>query len=248
MIRVRADLHIHTVLSPCGDLDMSPANIIRIAAEKGLHIIGITDHNSTRQAGIVREWGKEQGVFVLTGVEITSSEEVHCLAFFEGDNELIEFQTYLDSHLPPIPNNPDKFGYQLVADKDDNIIYQEKKLLISALDRSIEEIERKVHGLNGIFIPAHIDKKRDSILSQLGFIPRGLNYDALEISKNVKYEDFIKTYPTLQNAAFIQSSDAHYPTEIGLTNSILEIEELSFEGIKAGILKGGIFENHIEKS
>ena len=27
----RADLHIHTVLSPCGDLNMSPKNIVRKA-------------------------------------------------------------------------------------------------------------------------------------------------------------------------------------------------------------------------
>ena len=47
---IRADLHIHTVLSPCGDLEMSPENILHFAQIQGLNMIGITDHNSTRQA------------------------------------------------------------------------------------------------------------------------------------------------------------------------------------------------------
>jgi len=50
----RADLHIHSVLSPCGDLDMSPVNIVEEASRKGLDIIGITDHNTTRHTGLVK--------------------------------------------------------------------------------------------------------------------------------------------------------------------------------------------------
>ena len=50
----RADLHIHTVLSPCGSLEMSPEQIIKSAIEKGLDIIGIADHNSTRQSRIIK--------------------------------------------------------------------------------------------------------------------------------------------------------------------------------------------------
>lgn len=43
----KADLHIHSVLSPCGSLDMSPKNIVQSALDKELEIIAITDHNST---------------------------------------------------------------------------------------------------------------------------------------------------------------------------------------------------------
>ena len=74
----RADLHIHTVLSPCGDLDMSPRNIIAMAKQKKLDIIGITDHNSTRQAIIIQEKAQKEGIFVLAGVEISTREEAHC--------------------------------------------------------------------------------------------------------------------------------------------------------------------------
>lgn len=234
---IRADLHMHTVLSPCGDLDMSPANIIRIAREKGLDMIGITDHNSTRQASIIRDLGKEHGIQVLTGVEITTQEEMHCLAFFSDDQLLNEFQQYLDLHLPAIPNNPDKFGYQVVANIYDEIIYQEEKLLISALDQNIEQVEKKVSMLNGIFIPAHIDKPNFSILSQLGFIPKDLHYDALELSPHITIETFLSSHPELQQAAIIQSSDAHYPEDIGKVFTPLQLEDFNFESIRQTIQK-----------
>ena len=64
-MEIRADLHIHTVLSPCGDLDMSPANIIGMALQKGLSLIGISDHNSTRQAPVIQQLGEQQGLRVL---------------------------------------------------------------------------------------------------------------------------------------------------------------------------------------
>ena len=33
---LRCDLHIHTALSPCGDMDMTPNNIVNMAQLKGL--------------------------------------------------------------------------------------------------------------------------------------------------------------------------------------------------------------------
>lgn len=214
---------------------MSPATIVRIAGEKGLDIIGITDHNSTRQAGIIRDYARTKGIFVLTGAEINSREEVHGLTFFPDDDRLSEFQAYLDRYLPSIPNNPEKFGYQVVAGIQDEILYEEEKLLITGLDRSIEQIEKKVHELDGIFIPAHIDKSRFSILSQLGFIPSDLNCDALELSCHASYSDFIRLYPRLQKMPFIQSSDAHYPQDIGKASVLLQADDLSFDSIRKAI-------------
>lgn len=236
-MKVRADLHIHTVLSPCGDLDISPVQIIRTAGEKGLRVIGITDHNSTRQATVIRDYGREKGILVLTGAEVTTQEEAHCLTFFPDDTTLSQFQEYLDAHLPAIPNSPEKFGYQVVVDLSDQIIYEEEKLLISALDCSIEEVEKKVHSLQGIFIPAHIDKPCFSVLSQLGFIPEDVHYDALEISRHVRYTDFIRQYPQLQTAAFIQSSDAHYLQEIGAVYTLLDMEDFTFEAFRESLRK-----------
>jgi PHP family Zn ribbon phosphoesterase len=168
----RADLHIHTLLSPCGELSMSPVNIINMAIRKKLDIIGISDHNTTRQSSLVRMLAEKKGLFVLRGAEITTREEVHCLAFFEDNDTILRFQELLDEHLPNIPNNPLLFGDQIAVDENENIIYTEKKLLTNAVNLSLEELEAWVHGNEGIFIPAHIDRMKNSLFSQLGFLQK----------------------------------------------------------------------------
>lgn len=235
MFQFRADLHIHTVLSPCGDLEMSPSAILATARQKGLDIIGITDHNSTRQARLLRRISVKSGIYVLTGAEVTTREEIHCLTFFEDDGQLEAFQRYLDVHLPNIPNIPEKFGYQVVADARENIVYEEKKLLLSALDQSVEDVEKTVHNLGGIFIPAHIDKSRFSILSQLGFIPPGLKCEAIEISPHITYTSFVRTHTSLAHYPFLQFSDAHYLQDIGKVSTVLEMETLSFPALTEAI-------------
>ena len=231
----KADLHIHTVLSPCGDLEMSPSNIIRIAKSKQLDLIGITDHNTTRQCAVIRELGQREGIFVLCGVEVTTKEEAHCLAFFETTESLGAFQIYLDAHLPQVKNNPDLFGYQVAVDAEDNIVFEEERSLLSAIDQSIEKIEQQIHFLNGIFVPAHVNKGKNSVISQLGFIPNDLNIDALELSKHISKEEFINKNKYLKNHVFIKSSDAHLPELIGETTSLFVMEALNFEEIKKAL-------------
>ena len=144
MKEYRADLHIHTLLSPCGDLDMSPVNIISEALRKGLDIIGITDHNSTRQASVVGRLGEKQGILVMRGAEVTTKEEVHCLAFFEKDDTLEIFQEFLDDNIPDFTNNPLLFGDQVAVDENEVIVYTENRLLINATVISISELGKWV--------------------------------------------------------------------------------------------------------
>lgn len=228
----KADLHIHTTLSPCGDIEMTPLEIVSRAKAKELDIIGITDHNSTLQACEIKRAGEREGLFVLTGAEVTTREEVHVVVFVDGCENLNHLQNYLQENLIKVPNNPDIFGYQLVVDESENVLYQEENLLIGSIDRSIEELEEFVHSLGGIFIPAHIDKQQNSLISQLGFVPLHLAVDALELSYRVSKDEFLKSNPYLKNYPFITSSDAHYPQEIGRSFTNLEMAEISFENIK----------------
>lgn len=231
----RADLHIHTVLSPCGDLDMSPANIISEASGKGIDIIGITDHNTTRHCKLISRLAAEKGIFVMQGAEVTTKEEVHCLAFFENSDTLDIFQDFLDDNLPDILNNPSIFGHQVQVDENEIIIYEEKKLLLNAISKNINEIEAFVHSLNGIFIPAHIDRMKNSIYSQLGFLPGNLNADALEVSKATTPEKFSAVHPEINRFSLVRSSDSHYPASIGSATTSFHLKNPSFSEIKLAL-------------
>jgi 3',5'-nucleoside bisphosphate phosphatase len=235
MQHFKADLHIHTVLSPCGSLEMSPVNIIRSAVEKGLDIIAITDHNSTRQVSIIKKLGKENGVFVIGGVEVNTAEEVHCLALFETDEQMEEFQDYIDQHILKIKNRPNYFGYQVVVDELENILYEEPWLLINALDSGILDIEQKVHSLDGLFIPAHIDRQYNGIISQLGFIPENLTSDAFELSSRAKLSDWENSQKLPSNPVFLRNSDAHLPEDLAIRYTIFEMEKISFDEIRKAL-------------
>ncbi len=236
MNNFRADMHIHTVLSPCGDLSMSPVKIVDRAASIGLNVMGITDHNSTHHGPVTRRLAEKRGIMVVYGAEVTTKEEVHCLCLFENDNQRIQFQEFIDQNLPDIKNNPDFFGHQVVVNENEEILDEIETLLISGLNVGIDDIEKKVHQLDGLFIPAHIDRLKYSLVSQLGFIPKDLNYDALEISKDTSIDKARKDFSYIKNARFIKSSDAHMLDQIGTSNTFLKMDNLSWNELRMAIL------------
>lgn len=231
----RTDLHIHTVLSPCGSLEMSPGNIVSLANQRGLNIVGITDHNSTKQCELIWKLAKKTNLTVIPGCEMTSREEVHCLGLFEDFDALRDFQDYLDRHLSIIPHNASLFGYQVVVDQDENILEELDYYLGAALDVSVEEIEQKVHELSGIFIPAHVDRPRNSLYSQLGFLPPELKVDALQISKLAEETAIREKYRIGSYLTLVKFSDAHFPDDLGKTYTIFEMESPSFAEIKKAL-------------
>ncbi|MFA6327167.1 MAG: PHP domain-containing protein [Bacteroidales bacterium] len=232
MISVKADLHIHTFLSPCGDIEMTPRHIVEAALGKGVQMIAITDHNSTLQAPVIQELGAGLGLEVICGAEITTKEEVHCLALVETPGQRQELQSFLDTYLPHIENNPEKFGYQFWIDTNEQVLGEAPWLLISALDRTIEQVEAFVHSIGGIFIPAHINKMRDSVISQLGFLPPDLKVDALELSRHITPQAFITSNPYLKDYFFIRSSDAHFIQDVGSVFTEIQMETIDFHGLR----------------
>ena len=239
-MKFNADMHIHSVLSPCGDIEMSPSAIVATAKERGLDIIGLTDHNSTLNANVTRILGERVGLHVLMGAEVTTKEEVHCLGFMPTVEKLAEFQAFLDSRVIYFENDVDKFGYQLVVDEEENVLDQVPHLLINALDLPMLELQQKVYELGGIFIPAHVDRPTFSISSQLGFVPDKLKFHALELSYYCKRNDykFLEECPWFSDFNYIQSSDAHYIPDIGKIHSVLEMPSFSFENFRDALRQG----------
>ena len=211
----KADLHIHTVLSPCGDLEMSPTAIVERALSRGLDMIAISDHNTTRQVKVAQKVGKEKGLFVLGGVEVTSQEETHCLCYFRDDAQLDAFQEFLDAHLPPIPN--------------DEIVGEEPYHLLNAIEGDIDGIYDEVHRIGGLFVPAHINKGTTSLMSQLGFVPPDLKADGLEINARTTRDEMVKKFAYLKRFTFITDSDAHFIDNVGDVYNHIYMEHRSFE-------------------
>ena len=214
---------------------MSPDVIIRRALEEKLDVIGIADHNSTKQCEVIKQMGLEVGLTVLCGAEINTREEVHCLVFFENKDKLNEFQQYIDAHLPVVKNKPKLFGDQVWVDKENNILGEELRLLIVGLNVSIDEVSEKVAELEGLFIPAHVDRPRNSVTSQLGFLPAYLKVSGIELSANVNIGAFESKHPWVKNYSVIVNSDAHVPEQIGSSYTVMQLYEPSFNEVKMAL-------------
>jgi 3',5'-nucleoside bisphosphate phosphatase len=235
MKTLRIDLHIHSVLSPCGELEMSPANIIAEAQVQNLDMIAITDHNSTRQARVIREMGKQVGVKVLYGAEVTTREDVHVLCLFQNKELTSEFQVFLDKYLPDIKNKEDLFGFQVAVDAEEQIIHNEKRLLLSAIDKRIDEVEQKVHSLGGLFIPAHVDRQAYGLFSQLGMMPDGLKVDALEFSYRMRDDELKQKYQKTADYVLLTSSDAHRVNDIGRAVTLIKAKKPTFRELRKAL-------------
>ena len=223
-----ADLHIHTVLSPCGDLDMSPLRIISEAAGKGLDIIAVTDHNHTGHARLTREIGARKGVWVVYGAEVNTREEVHCLTFFDTDHQLELFQEQLDRFQPLMPNDSGLFGAQLIVDEQERILREVGPSLYPGLELGISELSDLVHELEGLFVPAHVDRPMNGLYAQLGFFPDQLDADAVEIHRKADPGEMRTRHPELNRFQLMKNSDAHYPADIGRSYNFLTMDQCSF--------------------
>lgn len=237
MQHYRADLHIHTALSPCADLGMSPAAIIEKARERGLHLIGIADHNSTKNALVVQEMAAEASILALAGAEVTTAEEVHCLVFFATAQHLHSFQQYLEEHIVRIANPDGQLGDQPVVDKEENVVEMLPYWLPAALREGITAVQHKVASLNGLFIPAHINRPANGIMAQLGFIPPGLPFAALEFTGKTTADAIRRSYRLPPHITLISGSDAHFPEQIGVNHSIFLMQDLSFSEVQKALAR-----------
>ncbi|HKL11345.1 MAG TPA: PHP domain-containing protein [Clostridia bacterium] len=225
------DFHIHSALSPCGDDDMTPNNIINMSVLKGLDAIAITDHNNAANCEACMELGRRNGIIVVPGMEVQTKEEVHVLCLFESIEKVKSFGGELDKHFEWIRNSEELLGRQLIFDENDELKGEEKRLLIHSVDLNIYALVELAHMHKGIAIPAHIDRKAFSLIANLGFLPPDLNVDALELSKKTTLEKFIGKNPMYRKYRFLSNSDAHYLYDISERDNWLEVDEKDIENI-----------------
>jgi 3',5'-nucleoside bisphosphate phosphatase len=205
-VRAFADLHNHSCLSPCASLEESPSLLARLARERGLGLVALTDHNSALNCPAFEEACRREGIAPLFGIEACSVEEVHVLCLFGSADEALDFGLRLRGLLIPLPYDADKLGDQVVVDADEGVLELVDYYLGAATAASFDELCADAAGRGALVIPAHVDRPMFSVSSQLGFLPPG-PYDAVESMREPP--------PSLRGGyAAVSGSDAHYPEHV----------------------------------
>lgn len=221
------DFHIHSALSPCGDNDMTPNNLINMSIIKGLDAVALTDHNACENVRAAAAVAGDKIIFI-PGMEVETSEEVHIVTLFPTADAAEEMQRILSDSSPFIPNRPEIFGNQYIMDENDEICGEIDRMLVTASGLDIYTVVAAAKDLGGIAYPAHIDRESYSVLSNLGFIPPDLDISAVEITEKSRAA-LEGEYSNRYN--IITSSDAHYLWDISERNHYIEVSDTSVRGI-----------------
>jgi PHP family Zn ribbon phosphoesterase len=228
----RADLHIHTILSPCTELtEMSPHAIVQRALQIGLDSIAVCDHNSCENVAALQSAARNTDLVAIAGIEVTSQEEVHVLGLFDREEEVGKLQEVVYAHLPG-ENDEETFGHQVVVNEEEEVVCFNKKLLIGATTLTLEKIVDLIHSLKGLAVASHVDREAFSVIGQLGFIPPEVALDALEFSPRVTREEVKKKFPQTGSYPLITSSDAHYLDDIGKSSTTFWMETVTVKEMK----------------
>lgn len=230
-----ADLHIHTCLSPCAELSMTPREIVEKAASLGINIIAICDHNSAENVSVTTDLARKKGIQVVAGMEINSSEEVHILGLFGALEDVFKMQEVIYDNLEPIENDEDAFGMQVVVNELDEVLGFNKRLLIGATCLSVNKVVDFIHAFNGLAIASHIDRDGYGIIGRLGFIPAELGFDALEISRRMDTDEARMKFSSYRYLPWISSSDAHRLEDIGKRTTSFFMRHSTFEELRLAL-------------
>ena len=220
MRRLLVDLHLHTVLSACAEIEMIPPLIVRRACELGLDVIAITDHNCAANVGAVIQAAQGTKLTVLPGMEVQTREEVHMLCLFDALDQVETWQRAVFAALPDARNKAEIFGEQYVVDATGEYLYTEERLLATSTTLSVEQVTEQVHALGGICLPAHVDRPSYSILSNLGFIPPELKIAGIEMTCLTTPRKLVQLHPALARYGMIVSSDAHRLAEMAARTQV----------------------------
>lgn len=224
MREYRADLHIHTVLSACAEVEMIPPLIVEEALSKGLDIIAITDHNTTGNALAVREAADGTALTVLVGMELQTREEVDLLCIFDAQPALEAWQRIVDDTIVPLHNDVERFGPQYIVDAAGDFVGEEPRLLQAPTTFGLEDAARQIHALGGLVVPAHIDREHNGLIHMLGIWPPDLEADAAEVSPNMRPSEARRQFPSLPlGIPLISNSDAHWLAWMGKTMTIFRM-------------------------
>ena len=233
------DLHIHSCLSPCGDDDMTPNNLVGMAALSGCQVIAVTDHNSCKNAGAVMRAGEGAGLLVLPGMELCTAEEAHVVCLFETLEGAMAFDGYVYGHMPHVKNKPEIFGQQRILDENDELVGLEENLLLVSSFIGVNEVLALAESFGGVAFPAHVDRDSYSVLASLGAIPPEAGFAAAEVTRGCDLEALTRACPELAGMKILRDSDSHYLETLATGEPLgLHLPELSRRAVIQAIRAG----------
>jgi 3',5'-nucleoside bisphosphate phosphatase len=231
---INVDLHLHTVLSPCAEVEMIPPLIMARAKKLGLGAIAVTDHNSAENVAGMLVAGAAAGVSILPGMEVETKEEVHLICLFDTLEQDLAWQERVYAHLPDLKNNADKFGAQFVVDAEGEFVRENERLLLTPTRWSVEEVAVEVRALGGLCIPAHVDRPSYSLIANLGFVPPDVSFDALEVSRLVTPDVARQRFPQIAGYTLVIDGDAHRLSEV-LCRTMVKVQELTIAELRLAL-------------
>ena len=209
-MKLKYDFHLHSCLSPCGDNDMTPYNLVNMAKLMGYDIIALTDHNSCLNCPAAIKAGEEAGITVVPGMELCTSEEIHTVCLFQTNEKALEFSEYVKSTMPLVKNDESIFGNQYIMDHLDGILGNEEILLTTASGISIDDVVNEVSRFDGVVFPAHLDRASYSVLSVLGFMYPEMKFKVAEFTHKAYIPQYEEKHEILKGMKHLRNSDAHY--------------------------------------
>jgi PHP family Zn ribbon phosphoesterase len=243
----RADLHVHTVLSPCAEVEMIPPLIVQRAVELNIDLIAITDHNASANFPAVQKAAAGSSLKVLPGMEVQTREDVHLLCLFDSLSQIEGWQAEVDESLPDTPNRAEFFGEQFVVDENGDYLRTESRMLLASTRFSIDEVFERVNALGGLVIPAHVDRTTYGLFPTLGLISDQWPILGFEISRHISPEKARAKFPSLGNYPLIQSGDVHRLEEF-IGSTILKMRERTVGEIRKAFKSEGGNSVFIENS
>ena len=226
---LKADLHVHTPAS--ADIaeewkTAQPADVVRIAIEKDLDIIAVTDHNTAAWCDAVRKAAEGSNLTVFPGVEI-STPQGHLLAIFDSDVDA----SRIEDLLVKVGIPREKFGSLDVATQN-----------------GIAEVSTSVTNAGAVAIAGHADGERGF----LKMIPVGAErqrvyaaqdlwaMEILDASSRNKYQAgdlYGRRMTCLQSSdCWPKGANRHQLDGIAYRYSFLKIDERSIAGLKLALL------------
>ena len=226
---LKVDLHVHTPES--SDMhekwqDATAADVVRIALEKGLDAIAVTDHNTAAWCDSVRQAANGSALTVFPGVEI-STPEGHLLALFDTNVPAAHIEDLLIT--VGIPRN--QFGS-----------------LQAVTASGIMDVSAAVMRAAGVAIAAHADGKRGFLEMIKVGTTRQRTYscqdlwamEILDTSSKQKHQSgtvYGRHMTCLQSSdSWPKGADRHQLDGMAARYSFLKMDERSISGLKLALI------------